>query len=135
MPKDQNASLRHIVWDAKFLHSKPAQYSIDPPDGIPKENFTLALTPEQRIADIRGSDETFELDTHGFTVRENPLPPMKWDDENIEKNYLPMLSAMVREEVPDATKVVAFDYRVGYSTSLTAKLSPQTNALKKRTMC
>lgn len=123
MAKDQNASLRHIVWDAKFLLSKPAQYSIDPPDGIPKENFTLALGPKQRIADIRSSDETFKLDTHGFAVRDNPLPPMIWDDEHIEKDYIPMLSAMLREAVPDATKVVTFDYRVCCSISCTAKVS------------
>ncbi|ROW08348.1 hypothetical protein VMCG_03249 [Cytospora schulzeri] len=126
MAKVQNARLNHIQWEDKFLHTKPTQYSVDPPEGVPKQNFTLALGPAQNIFDLRDCDETFELDKQGFTVRSHPLPPMTWDKDTIEATYLPMVIALVQETVPDATKIVPFDYRLrssGEKVPSTAELA------------
>ena len=112
MSKDQRARLRHIEWRDEFLDEKPTQYNVDPPEGKEKQNFVLSYAPEQVIADIRSSGKTFELDKNGFCVVEDPLPDITWDKETVESTYLPMAIALVHKAVPDATKVVPFDFRV-----------------------
>lgn len=78
-------------------------------------NFALNLAPQQKIADMRGFSQPFELDTHGFAYRKHPLPDMTWDEESIQKIYMPLAEQLIRDAVPGATKVVAFDYRVSRS--------------------
>ncbi|KAL6852589.1 hypothetical protein ACO1O0_007136 [Amphichorda felina] len=112
MSKDQRARLRHIEWRDEFLDEKPTQYNVDPPEGKEKQNFVLSYAPEQVIADIRSSGKTFELDKNGFCVVEDPLPDITWDKETVESTYLPMAIALVHKAVPDATKVVPFDFRL-----------------------
>ncbi|KAI0436662.1 hypothetical protein F4803DRAFT_541414 [Xylaria telfairii] len=113
---DQITRLRHIVWDDAFIQSKPTHYNLEPPKGLPNMNFTLDLAPQQKIADMRGSSEPFELDTHGFTYRNHPLPDISWDEESIQKIYMPLAEQLIRDAVPSATKVVAFDYRLRSSS-------------------
>ncbi|KID85049.1 methyltransferase CmcJ, partial [Metarhizium majus ARSEF 297] len=112
MAKDEYISLRHIEWSDSFLTEKPTQYSTEPPEGKEKQNFVLSYAPEQKIADIRGSGKTFELDRNGFTIINDPLPSMKWDKESIQSTYLPRAIALVHRAVPDATEVVPFDFRL-----------------------
>ncbi|KAK8015184.1 hypothetical protein PG990_008480 [Apiospora arundinis] len=121
---NQSASLTHIVWDDAFLKSKPTQYVNEPPPGVPQVNFILRPAPEQNITDMRGCDEPFALDTHGFTWRKNPIPDLAWDKDTIEKTYFPMVFDLVRETVPGVSRIVAFDYRLRSSGD---KASPATN--------
>lgn len=113
MAKDQTAQLRHIEWKDSFDTDKPTQYNADVPEGKESQNFVLSYADPETIYDIRSSGRTFELDLNGFTVVDDPLSPaMQWDKESIESNYLPQAIALVHRVVPDATKVVPFDYRV-----------------------
>lgn len=116
--KNQCAQLRHIEWRDEFLSEKPTQYNVEPPEGKEKQNFVLSYGPQQTISDIRSSGKTFELDRNGFCVAEDPLPDnISWDKETVESTYLPMAIALVHKVVPDATKVVPFDWRVRFASS------------------
>ncbi|KAA8631814.1 hypothetical protein SMACR_09154 [Sordaria macrospora] len=108
---DQKAKLNYIRWEDKFRTEKPYEFISQAPEGCPRKNFTLAASPEQAIHDIRGSEELFNLDDHGFQIVRQELGAIPTDQEGIEKEYLPKVIDLLQNIDPGA-EVVIFDWRL-----------------------
>lgn len=114
---DQKAKLNYIRWEDEFRTEKPYEFISQAPEGCPRKNFTLAASPEQAIHDIRGSEELFNLDDHGFQIVRQELGAIPTDQEGIEKEYLPKVIDLLQNIDPGA-EVVIFDWRVSEQMSI-----------------
>lgn len=90
------------------------QYVEDPPEGVPKRNYDDAEADVQ-ISDIRGSESTFNLDTHAFQalsgVSSSAL--IDWDsDASVKEHYYPEVESLLLSSVPGATRVHIFDHTI-----------------------
>ena len=112
LPNHQSVQLNYFKWDDKFQTTKPYELLVDVPDDFPSQNFTVAAGPLETIHDIRGEESDFSLDQNGFIIRKDALPLRNWTRETIERDYFPVVDALIRREVDDVDEVCLFDWRV-----------------------
>lgn len=97
-----------------FRHEKP--YSILTSfEGCDKPT-NMQFGPEQpeTITNIRGIEEQFTLDKHGFKYMSSPTAFSDWGNRRaVEENYLPEVEALLLNSVQDVDEVLIFDWRVG----------------------
>ncbi|KAH7408887.1 hypothetical protein BKA64DRAFT_663745 [Cadophora sp. MPI-SDFR-AT-0126] len=116
-PRDERARFLYLLWDDKFLTEKPYQVFVPLPDGVPEErqsNLNFAQSEEVIVMDIRGHPiDDFSLDTSGFEVArcETKLEDFLCPDD-IESIYLQEMKDLLRARMPDAEKIVIFDWRI-----------------------
>ncbi|KAL1978413.1 hypothetical protein VTN31DRAFT_1272 [Thermomyces dupontii] len=96
--------------------STPFRYVETPPAGQPQLNYRTE-TKTVRIQDIRGREDEFHADTHGFEavrgVQSATTRATFDDDEEIKRVYYPEVKQLLLERVaPEAHKVVIFDHTV-----------------------
>ncbi|KAK1750107.1 hypothetical protein QBC47DRAFT_124929 [Echria macrotheca] len=125
-PRDETARLNYLVWKDDFRTEKPYEILSAIPKGFPKTNFVVKPGPHDEIMhDIRGRDTEFTLDANGFEIRQHALDlaPETFDNaETIEREYLPMVEALLQEVDPGA-EVYIFDWRMRSSDRSKSKLS------------
>lgn len=88
---------------------------------------------DERIKDVRGYEQLFSLDTHGFQVvaRKRNWDSSSWDDADaIEQGYLPEVERLLRVllQGQGVTEIRMFDWRVRL-----ASLTPFTTAYTRMT--
>jgi hypothetical protein len=71
--KDEHATVQFLKWSDLYLTEKPFQMFLDPSQmsSDAKNKRTVNLSFEEKtlfIRDIRGRQETFDLDKNGFTI-------------------------------------------------------------------
>lgn len=67
----------------------------------------------EAITNVRGIEDTFTLDDHGFAYVKWPTLFQLWDNRRaVEEIYLPEIEALFKESVPGVDEVVVFDWRV-----------------------
>ena len=96
--------------------AKPYRYVEKPPEGVPQINYRTE-TKTVRINDIRGREDEFHSDTHGFQVVRNvPSATTRAtfdNDEEVKRIYYPEVEKLLLERVaPEAHKVIIFDHTV-----------------------
>lgn len=115
----ETSSLQFIKWNEVYKTEKPYQIFIDLPPSTPRTNVDFEAR-DVVFRDIRGSEERFDLDTHGFMMRnvgeveglnEDPTTAL------MEKVYLPSVEELLKREVEGADRVKIFDWRVGFISS------------------
>ena len=91
-----------------FEREKPYHNFIDDSSNMTLEKYTLS------VLDIRGKENKFKLDVHGFEYRHRPLPVVNWEDHNdITKTYVEDLKILARKLVPEPVQdCILFDYQV-----------------------
>lgn len=112
--QDPTVSLHYIQPEDKFWTEKPYELLVDRPDGMPSRNFSVASEPPEIIHDMRGEESRFALDTHGFTIRKDPMVLTARTKEAIVSQYLPQVEALLHREVEDVNEVFLFDWRVSH---------------------
>jgi hypothetical protein len=97
------------------------------PPGSRKFNYIADPHPVA-LADVRGREADFSLDTHGFlplpaagTATTSPPPPLAPDvdfshDHDITQRYYPHVEALVLAALPGAARVVVFDHTIRRGT-------------------
>lgn len=108
-------------------NSIPFQYVEEPPEGLPKRNYSDAEIDVQ-ISDIRGSESAFNLDTHAFQALSgvSSSPSVDFNsDASVQEHYYPEVESLLLSAVPGATRVQIFDHTIR-RTSPSAARAPVT---------
>jgi hypothetical protein len=70
------------------------------------------------VTDIRGREEEFDLDSHGFKFLSRPTSFTQWSDRRaVEGKYLPEVEALIKDTVERVDEVQIFDWRVNNHVS------------------
>lgn len=95
--------------------SRPFVQIEEPPLDPPKRNFSEVSHPVT-LDDIRGSELQYSLDTDGFQVLRGVSSAATSEtfdsDKAIREIYLPEVEELLLRAIPDARKVVIFDYTI-----------------------
>jgi hypothetical protein len=118
MEEHQNteiSSLQFIKWTDLYKTEKPYQIFIDLPPNARRTNVAFE-NRDVLFRDIRGNEAAFDLDTHGFIMRN--VGEVKGLDGELgtaymEQVYLPAVEELLKREVEGADRVRIFDWRVG----------------------
>lgn len=117
MPGDAVVQLRFLEPLDKYQHEKPYRLFVGKPDEADITNVSLETISNIPVHDVRGEEEKYELDEHGFQfVTYDPEFTAFHDEQQIEFQYLPQVKQMILEKVPYAEKVFVFDWRVWIPT-------------------
>lgn len=109
--KDEQANFKYFKWDSKFTSEKPYVLLTSGPAGFPLSNFTNEEGELEQVKDIRGNENRYHLDRHGFTVRKNDGFG-SFDLSKIDREYIPKVHQLLKAEFGPSTEVVTFDWRV-----------------------
>ncbi|KAK1227411.1 hypothetical protein PQX77_009596 [Marasmius sp. AFHP31] len=91
--------------------SKPYNYVVEPPAGVPRLNYTTEEYVLQ-IENVRGKEDSVSLDKSGFYFGKHPVSHTSFaNDEEIKKEYYPE-SIELLKKLTGASKVVLFDHTV-----------------------
>jgi hypothetical protein len=110
----ETSSLQFIKWNDLYKTEKPYQIFIDLPPDTPRTNVQFE-DKDVAFKDVRGDEDAFALDTHGFMMRHTDEIEGLNDDpttEFMEKVYLPSVVELIKKEVQGADRVKIFDWRV-----------------------
>ncbi len=103
--------------------SKPFNYVEAPPEGHPQRNFSDIDIPIT-IADIRGHEASYTLDTNAFAALTN-IPPSSehnfLSDASVKQNYYPEVEALLLAHVPHAQRILLFDHTIRRATPTAAR--------------
>ncbi|KAK1221768.1 hypothetical protein PQX77_015424 [Marasmius sp. AFHP31] len=91
--------------------SKPYNYVVEPPAGVPRLNYTTKEYVLQ-IENVRGKEDSVSLDKSGFYFGKHPVSHTSFaNDEEIKKEYYPE-SIELLKKLTRASKIVLFDHTV-----------------------
>lgn len=114
-PRHETSQLTFLKWDPLYEREKPFVYLSEVPkhsEDQRQSNFVFHSV-DIPITDVRGSEQKYGLDEHGFAYRKNKLQFSHFNDgEAIERDYLPAVEKFLLAEVEDADEVCIFDWRV-----------------------
>jgi len=123
-PYDEVQTLRYLHWQDAYKEEKPYQLFMNIPRGrssVETTNCIFESGTPGLISNIRGQEDQFNLDDHGFAMidHETSVSKDSFDSaEDIEQKYLPEVEALIRKELPDVYKVVFFDWRLRKSEQI-----------------
>ena len=102
-----------MFYDPPADRSKPFNYPNEPPEGLPKRNFSDANTAIP-IHDIRGQESFYNIDENAFeTLKTGPPIDVDFTSKgSIEEKYYPEVERLLRKRLPNAHRIVPFDYIV-----------------------
>ncbi|KAJ5805664.1 uncharacterized protein N7503_003266 [Penicillium pulvis] len=113
MAKDQRAQLRYFQWSPEFYKTKPYELLLDNiPDDFPVTNFETSPEEAEVIQDLRGMEQSFTLEDHGFCIAKQRLDIPVFDQDTIEKVYLPQVERLLKGMMPDIQDLFIFDWRL-----------------------
>ena len=126
LPQDTVSSIKYIKDIELYKKEKPFQILIDIPKHAPDQRHTNVVYEEREeiFNDVRGKEQEYSLDDHGFTYRHYDFAFDEYQDRAaVEAKYLPKLEEFIKREVQDVDKVFFFDWRVCIYQSLKIFLS------------
>ena len=99
---------------ADIYHSEKPFYSNVPftknPDAC--SSNVQSVSRNIKIADVRGSEDVFNLDLHGFQLINNSTRFKSWKDgKRVVAQYYPEVEALLKKEL-HADEVVIYDHTV-----------------------
>lgn len=112
--QDVQASVQFLTWQDMYNREKPFNLFFDiSPDAKDQRKTNLVFEDvDIQINDMRGSEESFDLDTHGFMVTQLPPFAIRLENGPVEEFYLPAVEKLVKEKVEGADRVLIYDWRV-----------------------
>lgn len=115
IPRDTTSSIKYIKDLELYEREKPFHILINiPPDAPDQRHTNLEYEDREEVFhDVRGKEQDFNLDDHGFTYRHHDFCFEEYENRAaVEANYLPKIEQFLRAEVQDVDKVFFFDWRV-----------------------
>lgn len=111
--KDARVKLQYLKNDPLYDTVKPLQVTPNFQDAAHKTNVFLEAGPEETLNDVRGREQEFTLDDHGFAYVHAPTAFKDWSSQpQIAKEYLPEMEQLLRREVDGCDEVVFYDARI-----------------------
>ncbi|KAI1409003.1 hypothetical protein F5Y13DRAFT_182363 [Hypoxylon sp. FL1857] len=105
--------LRFLKPLEKYQHEKPYWLFVAKPNEADMTNVALEAVPGIHVHDVRGEEENYKLDEHGFQFVSHGLDFEAFhDNQRIEREYLPQVEEMILKNIPYAEKVFVFNWRV-----------------------
>jgi len=112
-PEHQSIELVYARDLPLFKHEKPYSVLTYFKEDQVSSNIKWEEGKTEDIHNIRGKEEDFKLDTHGFYFRTIPTAFTQWDvPKLVEKCYLSEVSELLKNNVDGADHVEVFDWRV-----------------------
>lgn len=106
----------YLLWDDKFKREKPYQIvseNIPELDHLARSNIQMVEGPEELIEDIRGREESFTLDNHGFQILKNRFSTIDYQiSEEVETIYQHEVESLLKDSIAGSNKIVFFNWRV-----------------------
>ena len=119
--QDFSHSFDYLVWDPIYHYEKPFQIFSDiPPDSFDQRKTNLRFEgaePEQ-VHDVRGEEELYTLDRHGFQYVKHTsklTDDELRDSRVVEDSYYRECEAVLRQKLEGVDQVLVFDWRVSSS--------------------
>ena len=82
-------------------------------DGMTVTNLEWETTEPEEIYNIRGCEQAFTLDDHGFAFLNHQTEFSDWlNRQAVEEQYLPQVVDLIKRQVDGADEVEVFDWRV-----------------------
>jgi len=112
MPDFARASFVYTRDLPLFEHERPYTVLSYMREGQKSSNLEWENGPVEQIENIRGREEDFTLDKNAFCFVQAPTDFHAWTSrEKIEKEYLPEVSKLLKENIEGADLVEIFDWR------------------------
>ncbi|MCJ1281118.1 hypothetical protein MMC26_000436 [Xylographa opegraphella] len=112
----QTAQLTFLQWQDLYNREKPFELVTEIPSEAldqRRTNLVFHTVGTQAIEDVRGDEEQYTLDRHGFTYRRAPFAFAGFHDKSqILETFLPWAERILRKEVEDVGRVFIFDWRL-----------------------
>ncbi|KAI0837551.1 hypothetical protein F5Y06DRAFT_270740 [Hypoxylon sp. FL0890] len=113
MSRSDSVQLRFLKPLEKYQNEKPYWLFVGKPDGVDVTNVSLEAVSGIPVHDVRGEEQNYELDKHGFKFVSHGIDFEAFnDDQRIEGEYLPQVEEMILKNIPYATKVSVFNWRL-----------------------
>jgi hypothetical protein len=117
--KNNVVTVQFLKWTNLYLKEKPFQMFVGINLNAKGQCYSNLQFEERSITveNIRGYEESFELDKHGFIVRRFPKGALCLLDpiiskENVVSNYFPAVDKLLRTEVEGVDRTFLLDWRV-----------------------
>ena len=121
----ESAYMQYLKWDTLFEKEKPFHIFREIPPNA-KDQRVTNITFEHKDVEfhnIRGHEEAFELDTHGFMIRHQQIQASHFvNKQTIETSYLPEVEKLLKQELDRVDHVYFFDWRVLWECSVRSAL-------------
>jgi hypothetical protein len=116
MPSSVQAEFSYLEWQQLYDTEKPFELfvnlSADTSDHR-RTNLVFKKHEPEIMADVRGRQDVYQLDTHGFKFATHPTKVIDFSDvTNVEQDYFAETVELIKLEVEGADKVVIFDWMV-----------------------
>ncbi|KAL9621990.1 MAG: hypothetical protein Q9160_003652 [Pyrenula sp. 1 TL-2023] len=119
-----NVQLRYLEWNPVYLTEKPYQIITNVPEGCPTTNLSFRTFKEEQIHNVRGDESEYKLDDHGFTFLKHELVMEDFSTCNVERQYIPLMSRWLRDNIKDVHEVFVFDWRLRSSNETKTSVAP-----------
>ncbi|KAF2809389.1 uncharacterized protein BDZ99DRAFT_509002 [Mytilinidion resinicola] len=112
----QQMKLKYFQWDEKYRTEKPFQLYADIPAGVPdsiRGNVKFTDGETETIEDVRGQEEKYSLDNHGFAFCGFETDFCGWEEKTaVETEYYRQMEEILTTKVPGADLVHIFEHRL-----------------------
>lgn len=113
--RDVQVQLHYLKPDAVYL-PKPIQITPSFLDIERRTNVQLEPGPLETIRDVRGRENEFSLDVHGFRYVHAPTRFQNWSSHSeIAAKYLPELESLLRRELDGCDEIMFYDARIRHA--------------------
>lgn len=113
------AKVQFLKWTDLYLTEKPFQMFLEIPPDVEDQRKTNLVFEDRDIIvkNIRGHEEDFELDKHGFSVRKFSkgavcLAERTLDENTVRSFYFPAVDEFLKDEVDGVDRTFLLDWRV-----------------------
>lgn len=116
MPHDLTSSFEYLVRQPSFEEGKPFQIDLSEESADRrKKTISFDTGPPEIIHDVRGQEECFSLDSHGFVyIKHHSKYTVAelHDRGTVQERYLAECETILRDRLSGVDRIYLFDWRV-----------------------
>ena len=113
--QELDITLKFLQWQTLYEVEKPFQIFINIPKDAedPRDTNLVFETVDLKAEDVRTLPMELSLDANGFVYRKNVTEVTDFTDKYVvERDYLPEIETLLRNELDGIDRVFFFDWRV-----------------------
>lgn len=113
------ASFDYLVWNPSFQKGVPVKVLLNGTAGAESKDLLVYKTgPPETVVDVRGREEQYSLDSHGFRYLKHCSQYSVSELHNVQivqRHYLAECEAILKDCLDGVDRVHLFDWRVSFS--------------------
>ena len=128
---DLTTSFDYLVWNPSFQKGKPVRILVNAPKARAGEKKNLLLYkagPPETVVDVRGREEQYSLDSHGFRYLKHCSQYSVAElhsTQTVQEHYLAECEAVLKNSLDGVDRVHLFNWRVRRSQLWSSHLTCQ----------